>query len=124
MPIPDSVEGYELDEAEAALMRTVWPEGEDAAAEVPTSLSRFSTLTRLITSPSRPVQVLRLFIEKKPRSSQLGAVSPLDDGAPAGDPKKDTRYALYAKTRNQADRDNTSRTSCVSLLRPLCSAQS
>lgn len=34
MPVPESVEGFELDEMDAQVMRRVHPEGEDAAAEV------------------------------------------------------------------------------------------
>lgn len=34
MPIPDSVEGFELDEEDAKAMAKIHPEGEDVALEV------------------------------------------------------------------------------------------
>lgn len=34
VPVPNVVEGFELDSADRAIMEKVWPEGEDVATEV------------------------------------------------------------------------------------------
>lgn len=114
MPIPESVEGYELDEEDAKAMRRVHPEGEEVAAEV-RALSILSASSLLLLT-HRVTQVLRRFLETKARSSQLGPVSPLAKDAQPGDSKKkDSRIAAYADGRNEADKDTTSRMSCVPL---------
>ncbi|KAF7977458.1 hypothetical protein HWV62_3639 [Athelia sp. TMB] len=53
-PVPDSVEGFELSDADQTTMAEVWPAGTAAAKEA-----------------------LSLFLTAKSRASQLGAVSPL-----------------------------------------------
>lgn len=47
MPIPDSVEGFEMEEEDAKAMRKIHPEGEDAASEVHT-LSLCHHLRRML----------------------------------------------------------------------------
>lgn len=34
VPVPNKIEGFELDNEDRATMEKVWPEGEDVAAEV------------------------------------------------------------------------------------------
>ena len=33
-PVPNMIEGFELDDEDRTIMEKVWPEGEDVAAEV------------------------------------------------------------------------------------------
>ncbi|KAH6915337.1 DNA photolyase, FAD-binding/Cryptochrome [Coprinopsis sp. MPI-PUGE-AT-0042] len=84
--VPAFVEGYKLEEDDAAVMKEMWPEGEDKAAKI-----------------------LLRFLTTKARSSQIQAVSPLSDGA-AGDPKFN-RITKYHNDRDRADKDTTSRLS-------------
>ncbi|KAG6833879.1 hypothetical protein H0H87_007890 [Tephrocybe sp. NHM501043] len=85
-PIPDVVEGFELQEADSKKMREVFPEGEDAALEI-----------------------LQRFLTTKSRAQQLGAVSPLAPGAEES--SKASRIINYDKDRDRADKDTTSRLS-------------
>ncbi|KAG6821605.1 hypothetical protein H0H93_000114 [Arthromyces matolae] len=84
--IPKVVEGFELDDASAEKMREVFPEGEEAAAEI-----------------------LQRFLTTKSSSSQLGAANPLVPDAEES--QKANRIAKYDKERDRADRDTTSRLS-------------
>lgn len=85
VPVPTVIEGFELDDADRAIMEKVWPVGEEVAAEV-----------------------LQRFLTTKARSSQLGAVNALSSGSEVG---KDSRITRYAQDRDYADRDTTSRLS-------------
>ena len=68
-------------------MRTCWPAGEVAAAEV-----------------------LRRWLYTKARSSQFGAADPLSDGATeAKNQLKDSRVGKYNDARDRVDADTTSR---------------
>ncbi|KAJ3558371.1 hypothetical protein NM688_g965 [Phlebia brevispora] len=88
--IPNAVEGFELDEHDAEIMRTCWPAGEKAAREM-----------------------LDRFLRTKARTSQLGAVDPLAPGAsePTRSPEKGSRVAKYKDARDHVDADTTSRLS-------------
>ncbi|KAL7411659.1 DNA photolyase, FAD-binding/Cryptochrome [Mrakia frigida] len=89
MSIPTSVKGFELDEKDAKAMKKIHPEGEEAA-----------------------VEVLNRFLTTKARSSQLGTVSPIADGAEdVSSSKKDSRLGTYGTGRDHADKDTTSRLS-------------
>ncbi|KAG6873734.1 hypothetical protein C0995_011553 [Termitomyces sp. Mi166 len=82
-PVPDAVEGFELKEADRKKMREIFPEGEEAAAEI-----------------------LWRFLTTKSRTSQFGAVNPLAPGAEESD--KASRILKYDQERDRADRDSTS----------------
>ncbi|KAG6869296.1 hypothetical protein C0993_000049 [Termitomyces sp. T159_Od127] len=84
--IPVAIEGFELKEADSKKMRDIFPEGEEAAAEI-----------------------LRRFLSSKSRTSQFGAVNPLAAGAEQS--SKASRILKYDKDRDRADRDSTSRLS-------------
>ena len=65
--------------------------------------------------PSR-LQVLNRFLNTKARSSQLGTVSPIADGAEdVSSSRKDTRLGMYGTGRDHADKDTTSRLRSVVL---------
>ncbi|KXN86422.1 Deoxyribodipyrimidine photo-lyase [Leucoagaricus sp. SymC.cos] len=85
-PVPDAVEGFELDDKDSAKMEEYWPAGESAAK-----------------------QILERFLKTKARTSQMGAVNPLSPGAQNGD--KNSRVNKYHQTRDQMDKDTTSRLS-------------
>ncbi|KAJ7591027.1 DNA photolyase, FAD-binding/Cryptochrome [Mycena floridula] len=85
-PVPESLRGFQLDESDLDTMTRVWPGGEAAAAEI-----------------------LRRFLTTSSRSSQLGVVDPLADGAEQS--TKKSRIASYDDRRDQADLDTTSRLS-------------
>ncbi|KIJ20270.1 hypothetical protein PAXINDRAFT_68784 [Paxillus involutus ATCC 200175] len=85
-PVPDSVDGFQLDPADRKTMARVWPAGSAAAQEV---LSRF--------------------LNTKSRASQLGTADPLADGAEQSD--KRSRILVYGEQRDRGDRDTTSRLS-------------
>ncbi|KAH9951658.1 DNA photolyase [Amylocystis lapponica] len=90
-PVPEEVEGFTLrDPDERERMRTCWPEGEDVAKEM-----------------------LRRFLCTATRSSQMGAVDPLADGAvaPSKNPSKASRVGKYKDARDKVDADTTSRLS-------------
>lgn len=86
--MPQSVEGFELTPDDAHQMEVCWKAGEDAALEI-----------------------LNRFLHTKSRSSQLGAVDPLADGAKLVDknPEKDSRIGKYKDARDRVDSDTTSR---------------
>ncbi|KAK7470518.1 DNA photolyase phr1 [Stygiomarasmius scandens] len=84
--VPESIPGFELVQEDRKTMETVWPAGEDTALEI-----------------------LDRFLHTKARSSQMGIVSPLADGAETSD--KASRIAKYNTDRDDADRDTTSRLS-------------
>ncbi|KAF8663504.1 hypothetical protein AX16_001070 [Volvariella volvacea WC 439] len=84
--VPNSVEGFELDDVDQAKMSEIWPGGEDAAREI-----------------------LRRFLETKARTSQMGAISPLTPGAEAF-PKR-SRVSQYHQERDHVNKDTTSRLS-------------
>ncbi|KAG2116073.1 DNA photolyase, FAD-binding/Cryptochrome [Suillus discolor] len=84
--VPVSVHGFELDPEEAANMANIWPAGTLSAKEM---LSRF--------------------LYTKARTTQLGAVDPLADGAENSD--KRSRVLLYDEARDRGDKDTTSRLS-------------
>ncbi|THV08429.1 hypothetical protein K435DRAFT_832911 [Dendrothele bispora CBS 962.96] len=85
-PVPKSIPGFELDQQDQKIMETVWPAGEDVA-----------------------LKILDRFLHTKARSSQMGAIDPLADGAQTSD--KTSRVAKYNTDRDDADRDTTSRLS-------------
>ncbi|KAG6854838.1 hypothetical protein C0991_012028 [Blastosporella zonata] len=85
-PVPNIVEGYELKESDRKKMLQVFPEGEDAAAEI-----------------------LKRFLTTKSRTCQFGAVHPLALGAEES--TKASRVMNYDKDRDRADKDTTSRLS-------------
>ncbi|KAL0573011.1 DNA photolyase phr1 [Marasmius crinis-equi] len=84
--LPDSIPGFGLDPEDKKKMEEVWPAGEDVAS-----------------------QMLDRFLHTKSRSSQMGAVSPLADGAASSD--KATRLLKYGEERDIATKDTTSRLS-------------
>ncbi|KAF8195756.1 FAD binding domain of DNA photolyase-domain-containing protein [Mycena galopus ATCC 62051] len=84
--VPESVPGFELDAADRAKMKEVWPAGEASANEM-----------------------LQRFLGTKSRSAQLGAVDPLAKGAI--DSAKHSRISVYDAERDRADKDTTSRLS-------------
>ncbi|KAJ2930231.1 hypothetical protein H1R20_g6905, partial [Candolleomyces eurysporus] len=84
--IPSSISGFELDDADKAKMAEVWPVGESAAREI-----------------------LLRFLNTKARTSQLGPVNPLAEGAE--DAGKHNRVVKYGGDRDRADKDTTSRLS-------------
>ncbi|KAJ7764998.1 FAD binding domain of DNA photolyase-domain-containing protein [Mycena maculata] len=84
--VPESVPGFELDPADRAKMEEVWPAGETVAHDI-----------------------LQRFLRTKSRSSQLGAVDPLAEGAENSE--KRSRISVYDAERDRADRDTTSRIS-------------
>ncbi|KDR83626.1 hypothetical protein GALMADRAFT_235921 [Galerina marginata CBS 339.88] len=84
--VPPFIEGFELEEKDRAKMKEIWPEGEDAAA-----------------------QVLARFLTTKKRTAQLGAVDPLSLGFDKC--SKNNRIAKYEKERDRIDSDTTSRLS-------------
>ncbi|KAL0067544.1 DNA photolyase phr1 [Marasmius tenuissimus] len=84
--IPKGITGFELDAEDAKTMEKVWPAGEDIAS-----------------------QMLDRFLHTKSRSSQMGAVSPLAEGAEKSD--KASRLLKYGQERDNANRDTTSRLS-------------
>ncbi|KAH9844228.1 DNA photolyase [Rhodofomes roseus] len=89
--VPDEVEGFTMDDAEEReRIRMCWPAGEEAA--------------RLM---------LDRFLHTMSRSSQLGAVDPLSEGAkvPTKNPNKDSRVGKYKDERDRLDADTTSRLS-------------
>ncbi|KIL00609.1 hypothetical protein PAXRUDRAFT_712848 [Paxillus rubicundulus Ve08.2h10] len=85
-PVPDFVDGFQLDPADRSTMANVWPAGSTAAQEI---------LSRFLNTKSRP--------------SQLGAADPLADGAEQSD--KCSRILVYGEQRDRGDRDTTSRLS-------------
>ncbi|KAF9226578.1 hypothetical protein BS17DRAFT_794071 [Gyrodon lividus] len=85
-PVPDSVDGFELDPADRETMVRVWPAGSAAAQEI---LSRF--------------------LNTKSRASQLGTANPLADGPEQSN--KRSRILVYGEQRDRGDRDTTSRLS-------------
>ncbi|GLB33926.1 putative DNA photolyase [Lyophyllum shimeji] len=85
-PVPDVVDGFELQEDDRKRMCEFWPAGEDVASEI-----------------------LQRFLTTKVRSSQLGAVNPLAPGAEES--TKSSRILTYDKGRDRVDRDSTSRLS-------------
>ncbi|KAE9397142.1 hypothetical protein BT96DRAFT_966300 [Gymnopus androsaceus JB14] len=84
--VPISVPGFELEEHDRDMMSTVWPAGEDSAR-----------------------QILDRFLHTKSRTSQMGVVDPLFDGAEVTE--KGSRIMKYHQDRDNADRDTTSRLS-------------
>ncbi|KZT74314.1 DNA photolyase [Daedalea quercina L-15889] len=89
--VPEYVEGFAMDDPEEReRMRICWPAGEDAAG-----------------------QVLDRFLHTMARSSQLGAVDPLKEGArvPTKNPNRDSRVGKYKDERDRLDADTTSRLS-------------
>ncbi|KAL5530213.1 PHR1_2 [Sanghuangporus sanghuang] len=82
--VPEFVKRFEC--ADKDKMAKYWPAGTDAA-----------------------MQMLDRFLHTKARSSQIGEVSPLSDGAEASD--KNSRIKEYSSARNLADMDTTSRLS-------------
>ncbi|XP_006460239.1 CPD photolyase [Agaricus bisporus var. bisporus H97] len=84
--VPGSINGFELSDNDAANMKEFWPAGEATA-----------------------IQVLDRFLKTKSRSSQLGAVDPLSPGAQDG--ANHNRIHKYHQSRDQMDRDTTSRLS-------------
>ncbi|KAN0097489.1 DNA photolyase, FAD-binding/Cryptochrome [Tylopilus felleus] len=86
VPVPHSLEGFELDPADRETMVNVWPAGSTVAREM---LSRF--------------------LNTKARASQLGTADPLADGAETSD--KRNRISMYAEKRDRGDEDTTSRLS-------------
>ncbi|TCD68221.1 hypothetical protein EIP91_011393 [Steccherinum ochraceum] len=90
MPVPEVVEGFELAKDDAEQMRTCWAAGEDIAKEM-----------------------LRRFLYTKSRSSQMGEVDPLAEGAKEAEknPAKDSRIGKYNVARDKVNADTTSRLS-------------
>ncbi|KAI0750757.1 DNA photolyase, FAD-binding/Cryptochrome [Daedaleopsis nitida] len=87
--VPDHIEGFTMDATDRVKMSTYWPAGEDAAHEM-----------------------LRRFLRTASRSSHLGAVDPLDDGAKdVKDPARQSRLGKYKDQRDRLDGDTTSRMS-------------
>lgn len=86
--IPEFVDGFRLAPDDAKQMRTCWAAGEDVAKEM-----------------------LQRFLHTKSRSSQLGDVNPLTDGAKPAEknPAKDSRIGKYKDARDKVDADTTSR---------------
>ncbi|OCH92919.1 DNA photolyase [Obba rivulosa] len=89
-PVPEAVEGFTLSADEKARITTCWPAGEDTAEKI-----------------------LERFLQTSARSSQLGTVSPLSEGAvvPIKNPDKNTRIGKYKDARDRVDVDTTSRLS-------------
>ncbi|KAF5344091.1 hypothetical protein D9758_008838 [Tetrapyrgos nigripes] len=85
-PVPKSIPGFELDDEDRKTMETVWPTGEDVAFEI-----------------------LDQFLQTKARTSQMGAVDPLANGAQNSD--KASRITKYKVDRDDASRNTTSRLS-------------
>ncbi|KAF9534204.1 DNA photolyase, FAD-binding/Cryptochrome [Crepidotus variabilis] len=85
-PIPETVEGFELEDGDRRKMCEVHPAGEEVAGKL-----------------------LDVFLHTKSRSSQLGAVNPLADGSQKANAQ--TRILNYGKDRDRVDKDTTSRLS-------------
>ncbi|EPT03717.1 hypothetical protein FOMPIDRAFT_1115869 [Fomitopsis schrenkii] len=89
--VPEKVKGFTMDDPEEReRIRICWPAGEDAAKEI-----------------------LERFLSTMSRSSQMGAVSPLSEGAkePTKNPSKGSRIGKYKDERDRLDADTTSRLS-------------
>ncbi|KAL1694463.1 DNA photolyase, FAD-binding/Cryptochrome [Schizophyllum commune] len=84
--VPDSVEGFELDEDDRKKMAEYWPAGEEAA-----------------------LLVLDRFLSTKSRPEQAGGVNPLSQGAEESD--KHSRIQVYGDERDRVNADTTSRIS-------------
>ncbi|KAL1671716.1 DNA photolyase, FAD-binding/Cryptochrome [Schizophyllum commune] len=84
--VPDSVEGFELDEDDRKKMAEYWPAGEEAA-----------------------LLVLDRFLSTKSRPEQAGGVNPLSQGAEESD--KHSRIQVYGDERDRINADTTSRIS-------------
>ncbi|KAF9076794.1 DNA photolyase, FAD-binding/Cryptochrome [Rhodocollybia butyracea] len=84
--VPEYVPGFELDQDDKKIMANVWPAGEEIAHKI-----------------------IDRFLHSKSRTSQMGAVDPLTDGAENSD--KASRINKYGQDRDNADRDTTSRLS-------------
>lgn len=100
--VPGSINGFELSDNDAANMKEFWPAGEATAIQV----SIFCCISELSLSFLLH-QVLDRFLKTKSRSSQLGAVDPLSPGAQDG--ANHNRIHKYHQSRDQMDRDTTSR---------------
>lgn len=85
-PVPYAVPGFALDDRDAANMREYWPAGELAANKI-----------------------LECFLKTRARSSQMGAVNPLNPGAQNAE--KNNRIIKYKDARDRMDKDTTSRLS-------------
>ncbi|KAL6309642.1 DNA photolyase [Sparassis latifolia] len=90
VPVPEEIEGFTINDiVEKERIRTCWGAGELVAKEM---LSRF--------------------LHSKARTSQLGVVDPLADGAKVPEKStKNTRIGRYKDARDKADADTTSRLS-------------
>ncbi|KAL1706442.1 DNA photolyase, FAD-binding/Cryptochrome [Schizophyllum commune] len=84
--VPESVEGFELDEVDRKKMAEYWPAGEEAA-----------------------LLVLDRFLSTKSRPEQAGGVNPLSQGAEESD--KHSRIQVYGDERDRVNADTTSRIS-------------
>ncbi|KAL1761031.1 DNA photolyase, FAD-binding/Cryptochrome [Schizophyllum commune] len=84
--IPESVEGFELDEDDRKKMAEYWPAGEEAA-----------------------LLVLDRFLSTKSRPEQAGGVNPLSQGAEESE--KHARIQVYGDERDRVNADTTSRIS-------------
>ncbi|KAF9451666.1 hypothetical protein P691DRAFT_757122 [Macrolepiota fuliginosa MF-IS2] len=85
-PVPKAINEFELDAKDGAKMKECWPAGESIA-----------------------IQILGRFLNTKARSSQLGAVNPLNPGAQ--DSEKRSRVLQYHQERDRMGKDTTSRLS-------------
>ncbi|KAF7292369.1 Deoxyribodipyrimidine photo-lyase [Mycena chlorophos] len=84
--VPDSIEGFELEDADKKKMDEIWPAGEEKAHEI-----------------------LQRFMLTKARAAQCHAVDPLASGAE--ETQKHSRLAKYDAERDHVDKDTTSRIS-------------
>ncbi|KAL1722418.1 DNA photolyase, FAD-binding/Cryptochrome [Schizophyllum commune] len=84
--VPESVEGFELDEGDRKKMAEYWPAGEEAA-----------------------LLVLDRFLSTKSRPEQAGGVNPLSQGVEESD--KHSRIQVYGDERDRVNADTISRIS-------------
>lgn len=103
-PVP-ALDKFQLEEDDSEKMKGVWPEGEEAAAQV-----RYHVCSRHFIIVANSKQVLQRFLDTKSRSQQLGAVDPLAPGSEES--VKHNRAAKYSTQRDRTDSDTTSRLRC------------